>query len=351
MSSVGAIVALLLSTSAPLPALPPAAIASEQPSRGLVIVLRPTDVDERTRTALARVTGELTAAHFRVNVVPLDPNADPAHQVETVSPESNAVAAFAIGHPADFGPDIVAIWVCDRLGRRTTIQRMAMHGDSISKDAEALALEAIELIRVSIAGLWPNAPHGGPLEAALPQEAAPPAPAPHAPLQISVGLGFAMLRDPALATSHWLGTVTGSVIGGRALGLRLSFAGLGTAETVRGNPGEASVRHQLASIGPIWRVWAGRQAGVYLSLGVGVDHVLTRGAAVAPDLTRSESAWVPAVDGAVEAALSLGSGLSVAAEAQVLAATRPVVVRIGATETAEVARPAVLIGARLQVTF
>jgi hypothetical protein len=346
-------IALLLATSAsatvPMPA-PDGAPPPEHPSRGLVIVLRPTDVDERTRTALARVTGELTAAHFRVNVVPLDPNVDPAHQVETVSPESNAVAAFAIGHPADFAPDIVAIWVCDRLGRRTTIQRMAMHGDSISKDAEALALEAIELIRVSIAGLWPNPSHGGSVEG-LPQEAPPAASAARDPVEICVGLGVAMLRDPGLGTSHWLGTLTGSVMGRRGFGLRLSVAGLGTAETVSGAGGDASVRHQLASIGPIWRVWAGKQAGFFLSLGFGFDHVLVDGTAADPNRARSAGAWVPAVDAAAAAALSLGRGLSIAAEVQAVAATRPVVVRIDETETAEVNRPGVLIGARLQATF
>jgi hypothetical protein len=351
MASPGAIVALLLSAGAALPMPAPAAPPAEQPSRGLVIVLRPTDVDERTRTALARVTGELTAAHFRVNVIPLDPTVDPAHQVETVSPESNAVAAFAIGHPADFGPDIVAIWVCDRLGRRTTIQRMAMHGDSISKDAEALALEAIELIRVSIAGLWPNPLHGGTVDAAPAHQPPPAAPLPRDRVQLGVGLGFAMLRDPALATSHWLATLTGSVIGTKGLGLRLSLAGLGTAETVSGPAGEASVRHQLASIGPIWRVAAGPRVGVYLSVGLGFDRVVAHGTAVDMERARSPTAWVPAVDAAVAAAVSLGSGLSIAAEVQALAATRPLVVRIGDTETAEVARPALLIGARLQTTF
>jgi hypothetical protein len=351
MSSLGAIVALLLSASATVPLPSPAATPSALPSRGLVIVLRPTDVDERTRTALARVTGELTAAHFRVTVVPLDPNIDPAHQVETVSPDSNAVAAFAIGHPTDFGPDIVAIWVCDRLGRRTTIQRMAMHGDSISKDAEALALEAIELIRVSIAGLWPNPPHAGTVEASPPPEPPPPPPVTREPFEVGIGVGFAVLRDPGLETSHWLGTLSASVLWARRLGVRLSLAGLGTAETVSGAAGDASVRHQLASIGPLWNVWTGTQVWVSLSLGVGFDHVMTQGMAVEPDRGRSDSAWVPMVDAGIAGAVALGGGISIAAEVQALAATRPLVVRIGDSETAEIARPGVLIGARLQAHF
>jgi hypothetical protein len=125
------------------------------PTRGLVVVLRPDDVDPLTRTALARVTGELAAARFQVAVVALDPNVDPTQQVETVTPEFNPVAAFAIAHVSDVRGDTMAIWVCDRLGGHTTIQRMAIRGGDVSQDAEVLALEAIELIRVSIAGLWP----------------------------------------------------------------------------------------------------------------------------------------------------------------------------------------------------
>ena len=152
----------------------PAPSVTTQPTRGLVIVLRPGEVDALTRTALARVTGELAAARFQVVVVALDPNVDPTRQVETVTPESNPVAAFAIAHIRDANADTVAIWVCDRLGRRTTIQRMAMRGSDISQDAEVLALEAIELIRVSIAGLWPPPPRGPSTQ----EPAAPPAAAP-----------------------------------------------------------------------------------------------------------------------------------------------------------------------------
>src|SRR2546423_6473402 len=62
------------------------------PQRGLVIVLRPQDVDEMTRIALARVTGELAAARFRVTVLPLDPTQEASRQVESIAPESNPVA-------------------------------------------------------------------------------------------------------------------------------------------------------------------------------------------------------------------------------------------------------------------
>ena len=123
-----ALIASPLVAAAYAVAAPPPAVEAPSPTRGLVIVLRPPEVDEMTRIALGRVTGELTAARFRVAIMPLDLGRDPGPQVEVVAPESNPVAVFAMTHISDRDGDTIAIWVCDRLGRRTTIQRMAYFG-------------------------------------------------------------------------------------------------------------------------------------------------------------------------------------------------------------------------------
>ena len=221
------------------------------PTRGLVIVLRPNDVDELTRTALARVTGELAAARFQVTVVPLDPNSDPTPQVETVAPESKAVAAFAIGHMTDYNGDTIAIWVCDRLGRRTTIQRMTMRGNNISQDAEVLALEAIELIRVSIAGLWP-VPRSTPLEPVTPA----PTPGGGRP-EIAIGLGIASLQDVGIPSPQWMGALTGMAKWPQGFAARGQLTGLGPSLTLSGPDGSAAIHRDLASFGPAWFFWLG----------------------------------------------------------------------------------------------
>lgn len=319
-------------------------------SRGLVIVLRPGDTDERTRTALARVTGELTAARFRVNVVALDPNDDPTHQVETVAPDSNAVAALAIGRPADAGPDIVAIWVCDRLGGRTTIQRMSMPGDSISTDAAALAVEAIELIRVSIAGLWPNPPAPGTLEPPPATEVAAPAKAASS-VERALGFGVAVLRDPNLETSNWLGAISGQASWPNGLGVRLTLAGLGPADTVQREAGSAAVRHQRASVGITWMPWKGERTRLSTGLGLGFDYLAARGASPVSALARSESNWTMTVDAGASGAVLLGSGVFLAAEVAVLVATRPLVLTIGTEDTKAAVRPGLLLGVQLLTTF
>jgi hypothetical protein len=178
------------------------------PSRGLVIVLRPADVDELTRTALARVTGELTAAEFQTSFVTLDPSQDPTTQVETVAPESRAVAAFAIAHIGDPQGRTIAIWVSDRVGRRTSILRMAIQGDDISHDAAVLAVNAIELIRVSLAGLWPAPPPATTTTA--PKHAAEPSQRP----QVTLGLGFTAQQDIALQWPQLMGSLMAMVTWG-----------------------------------------------------------------------------------------------------------------------------------------
>ena len=115
--------------------------AARVPSRGPGLVLRPPNVDELTRTALTRVTASWRRP-FRVTIVPLDPRWIPPTQVETVASGVQPVVRVAIAHVTDSSDDTIAIWVCDRLGRRTTIERMTMHGEKVSQEAEVLALGA-----------------------------------------------------------------------------------------------------------------------------------------------------------------------------------------------------------------
>src|SRR4051812_2641308 len=113
---VGALVAATLGLS------PPARAAGEL--EHLVVLLRPAEIDELTREALARITGELTAARLRVVIVPLDASTDPIEQVENAGGDLAPVAAFALVRAAGGSGASVELWVSDRLAHRTTIQRL-----------------------------------------------------------------------------------------------------------------------------------------------------------------------------------------------------------------------------------
>jgi hypothetical protein len=122
----------------------------------MVILLRPPEVDELTREALSRITGELAAARFRVVIFPLDGGSDPIEQVENVGGDLQPVAAFALVRaPGGYGGN-VELWISDRLAHRTTIQRMRLQDGDTSRAAEVLAVESVELIRISLADLWPH---------------------------------------------------------------------------------------------------------------------------------------------------------------------------------------------------
>jgi len=316
-----------------------------QPPRGLVIVLRPDDVDELTRTALVRVTGELTAAEFQTTLVTLDPSQDPTTQVETVAPESGAVAAFAIAHIGDPNGHTIAIWVSDRVGHRTSILRMAIQGDDISHDAEVLALNAIELIRVSLAGLWPTPPPA----AAPPSRATEPSQRP----QVTIGLGIAAQQDVGLPSPQWMGSLMAMVTWPHGLGIRAAIDGLGPALTLTGNYGTAAVHRQLALLGLAWTFLRRARVQSFVVASAGVAHLSGEGSTSDPTraVARSDAAWSALGAAGIAASVRLARMLWLAAELDGIATVPSLVIRVADTETKPFSRPGVLGHVGLHISF
>jgi hypothetical protein len=314
-------------------------------SRGLVIVLRPSDVDELTRTALARVTGELTAAEFQTTFVSLDPSQDPTTQVETVAPESRAVAAFAIAPIGDPHGHTIAIWVSDRVGRRTSILRMAIQGDDISHDAAVLAVNAIELIRVSLAGLWPAPPPAAPNH----DRVAKPSQRP----QVTLGLGITAQQDIALQWPQLMGSLMAMVTWPRGLGIRAEVSGLGPALALQGYDGTATVYRQHASLGLAWTFLRRTRVKSFIVVSGGVAHLSGEGATNDPAraIPRSASAWSALGAVGIAAALRLSDRFWLAAEMDCIANLPPLVIRIAGTDKKQFSYPGVLGNVGLQVVF
>src|SRR6185503_5764645 len=141
-----------------LPALLAAAAmaAPEAPSRGLVVVLSPETKDDVTRNAMARIRGELGAAPFAVVNQSLDSHGELMAQVETAGRDQSPVAAFAIVREPSESPSSVSVWVSNRITRTTTVHRVVVREGDVDGAAAALAIEAVELVRASMAGLWPT---------------------------------------------------------------------------------------------------------------------------------------------------------------------------------------------------
>ena len=177
-----------------------ASVAPRDPQwRGLVVVLVPPIDDDVTRNALARVSGELAAAPFRTITKPIDPDRDVMAQVETAGSDQSATAAFALVRDRDPGSSRVTIWVSNRISGTTTMQRMQVEGGNVDRAAARLAVETVELVRASLAGLWPSpavetTPPGG-------RETGATSPPRGARLALAVGVGY--IRDFGDAPSTW----------------------------------------------------------------------------------------------------------------------------------------------------
>jgi hypothetical protein len=319
------------------------------PPRGeidhLVILLRPPDLDELTREALARITGELAAARFRVVVFPLDVAADPIEQVDGVGGDLAPVAAFALVRAPEGYGGANELWISDRLAHRTTIQRMRIQDGDVSRAAEVLAVESVELIRVSLAALWPRpAPPPEP-----PVVVERPEPPPRAELSLSVGVG--VLADASSATRLVSPVARLAYAWPGGLGLFIAGRGLGSQVDLAETDGSARVRREAGWLGLAKLFRPGRRLQPMLSLGAGAEHLRAEGSASDATQAHVRTAW--------SALASVGAGLSatvvrhvaLVVDAEGMMFWPPVVVRIGSTDAARFDRPSVLIDAGLRASF
>ena len=191
----GTVLLMALALAAPTVATGP--VAEPSPHwRGLVVVLVPPIDDDVTRNALARVSGELAAAPFKTITRPIEPDRDVMAQIETAGSEQSATAAFALVRDREPGSSRVTIWVSNRISGTTTMQRMQVEGGDVDRAAARLAVETVELVRASLAELWPSRAVEAP-----PVVEKPAPPARGARLALAVGVGY--IHDFGDAPSTW----------------------------------------------------------------------------------------------------------------------------------------------------
>src|SRR3954447_1127337 len=179
---------------------PAAALPASVPGphwRGLVVVLVPPIGDDVMRNALARVWGELAAARFKTVTAPIDPDGDVMSQVESAGTEQAATAAFAIVHDPDPGSRRVTIWVSNRVTGTTTMQRMQVEGGNVDRAAARLAVESVELVRASLAELWPSPAATGAADNTVQKSAAV------RPGRLALGVAIGLITNFGDAPSSW----------------------------------------------------------------------------------------------------------------------------------------------------
>jgi len=310
--------------------------------RGLVVVLvSPTD-DDVTRNALARITGELAAARFRTMTPPIDLDRDMLSQIETAADEQSATAAFAIVRDRDPGSDRVTIWVSSRVTGTTTVRRLLVQGGTFDRSATRLAVESVELIRASLAGLWPSPPVSRGPETLMPEAA----PGPRVALALSVGRMTAFGDAPGF----WTPQLAASWGRPDRVGVRLTVAALGPGADVSSDMGSAHIGRAFATLGLVRSFGIDRMVQPTLGIAAGVHRLAVHGTSP-PQLAHDPSAFSAVATASAGIAVALGARLAAVAEADITMLWPPAKVRIGDADVAAFDRPSLFTHLGLRATF
>jgi hypothetical protein len=309
----------------------------------LVVVLAPAIEDEMMRNALSRISGELAAAPFMTITERIDPSRDVMPQVETAGSDRAATAAFAIVRDHRAGSAQVTIWVSNRVTQTTTMQRMQIEDGDVDRAAARLAVEAVELVRASLAGLWPEAPRE--LESETPERPALPR-STRLALAVSVG----MLRDLGDAPPFWAPHIAAAYGASASIAVRLAASGLGPGASVSASGGTAHMQRAMLTIGLVRWFRPDRMVQPMLGLAAGVHHLSAHGVSASlPAHDRSAFAALAAASAGL--AIALGPRLAVTAETDALFLWPAVTVRIDTTDAATFNRPSLFIRVGLRATF
>jgi hypothetical protein len=320
----------------------------EPPWRGLVVVLAPVAEDAVTRNALARISGELAAAPFKTITTPINVATDVMVQVETAGQELSAVAAFAIVRDPEPSPDRVTIWVSNRVTHTTTMHRMQVQGGDVDRAAARLAVEAVELVRASLAGLWPSQARTTPPPTTPVVEEAP-QPAPRTPV-LALAAGAAVWQDMSSAPGMLAPFVAITFGNAEWLGVRLMASGLGTGADVTTPSGSIRIERSMASLGLVRLFRPQRVVQPILSVAAGIHYLFAHGtSAPLPAYDRSAISALASASGGL--ALALGPRLSLVAELEALFYLPSDIIRANGVDVVRFDRPTLFAHAGLLASF
>jgi hypothetical protein len=313
--------------------------------RGLVVVLVPPIDDDVTRNALARITGELAAAPFKMITAPIDPDNDVMAQVETAANDQAATAAFALVRDRDPGSSRVTVWVSNRITGTTTMQRMQVEGGNVDRAAARLAVETVELVRASLAGLWPSpAATAGP-----PAETIEKPTAPRARLGLAVGVG--LINDFGDGPSTWAPQISASYGRPGSIGVRLSASGLGPGADISDSMGSARIEQAMVTLGLVRAFRPERIVQPMIGIAAGVHHLSGHGTAASNQTAHDGSAFSALATASAGVGFAFGPRVAVVAEADLLVTWPSLDIRVGNTNVAPFDRPSLFTHLGLLATF
>jgi hypothetical protein len=339
-------IALALLTAIALASSGPAApkVNATPAWRGLVVVLvSPTD-DDVTRNALARITGELAAAPFRTITLPIDPrpDTDVLSQIERAGAEQSATAAFAIVRDGDPGSGHVTIWVSSRVTGTTTIRRMQVEGGDVDRSATRLAVESVELIRASLAGLWPSPPVVPPPE--TPRCAPPPEP------RVAVAISVGRTTDFGDAPPFWTPQLAATWGRPDGIGARVTASGFGPGADVSSDLGSVHVTRAVVTLGLVRSLRTDHTVQPLFGIAAGVQRLAVHGTSPL-ELARDSSALSAVGTASVGMAVTLGPRIAAVIEADAAITWPSSKVRIAGSDVATFENVSLFTHLGLRATF
>jgi hypothetical protein len=319
----------------------------ETPWRGLVVVLVPPIDDDVTRNALARVSGELAAAPFKTITRRIDPDSDVMAQVESAGSDQAATAAFALVRDRDPGSGRVTIWVSNRISHTTTMQRMQVEGGNVDRAATKLAVETVELVRASLADIWP-APAAETSTATVEKPAPPPA---ARGARLALGVGVGLINDFGGAPSTWAPQIALSYGRPAGVGVRLFASGLGPGAGVSASMGSARFARTIVTLGLIRSFRAERIVQPLLGVAAGINYLAAHGTSSTAAADYDRHAWSALGMASVGLGFALGPRLAILTEVDVLMTWPAHDVLVGTEVVATFDRPSLFAHAGLLATF
>jgi hypothetical protein len=310
--------------------------AANAASASTVLLVRPPKTSSVTSEALIRMHGELASAGFDVSFATAVAGVDGRASLEMLAsgPGVDAVVAI-LGEAA---PDAIEVWVVDRVSGRSVV-RHTPYRPGGDRDAEVLAIRAIELLRASL------------LEvdiAGVPTARPVPAPAQPAPpltetsrWGLDVGASVLMSFDglgPAVLPQLRVGGVLASWCVAQA-----TLAGLGTRARLGAGEGTGEVAQEFGLAGLSLRWPSRRGMRPVVTVAAGALHVSAEGRAGWPYVGQTATRWSFLADAGAGMHLLLGARYEMAIEAHVQLAEPYPVFRVVGGEAATAGRPSFLL--------
>ncbi len=225
------------------------------------------------------------------------------------------------------------------------MQRMQVEGGNVDRAAARLAVETVELVRASLAGLWPS-----PAVAAPPPETVE-KPATPRPGRLALAVSVGRLTDFGDAPATWAPQVAASYRPTETIGVRLSGSGLGPGADVSSTMGSARIDRSMLTLGLVRAFRADRTVQPMIGIAAGVQHLSVHGTAPAAERAHDTGAFSALATASAGVAVALGPRVAVVAEADLLMPWPSHNVLVGDAVVATFDRPSLFTHAGLLATF